>query len=86
MRLKIKQNFICIIIIMKSLSLLILIVGIVFVTVGYMDNKVSKLQSEKKIEYRFVPRTIYDEQIKPVNLTDTFSSMFSNIDPIFEGK
>ena len=51
-----------------------------------MDNKVSKLQSEKKIEYRFVPRTIYDEQIKPVNLTDTFSSMFSNIDPIFEGK
>tara|TARA_B100000123_G_scaffold269281_1_gene245112 strand:- start:1321 stop:1581 length:261 start_codon:yes stop_codon:yes gene_type:complete len=86
MRLKIKQNFICIIIIMKSLSLLILIVGIVFVTVGYMDNKVSKLQSEKKIEYRFVPRTIYDEQIRPVNLTDTFSSMFSNIDPIFEGK
>ncbi len=71
---------------MKSLSLLILIVGIVFVTVGYMDNKVSKLQSEKKIEYRFVPRTIYDEQIRPVNLTDTFSSMFSNIDPIFEGK
>ena len=71
---------------MKSLSLLVLIIGIVFITVGYMDNKVQKLKSEKKIEYRFVPRTIYDEQIKPINLNDTFSTMFSDIDPIFEGK
>ena len=71
---------------MKSLSLLILIVGIVFVTVGYMDNKVKQTKSEKKIEYRFVPRSIYDEQIKPTDLNDTFSTMFSDIDPIFEGK
>lgn len=71
---------------MKSLSLFILIIGIVFVTVGYMDNKVKNIKSENKIEYRFVPRTIYDEQIRPVNLNDTFSSMFSNIDPIFDGK
>jgi hypothetical protein len=71
---------------MKSLSLLVLVVGIVFITVGYMDNKVQNLKSEKKIEYRFVPRSIYDEQIKPTNLNDTFSTMFSAIDPIFEGK
>ena len=51
-----------------------------------MDNKVKNIKSENKIEYRFVPRTIYDEQIRPVNLNDTFSSMFSNIDPIFDGK
>ena len=71
---------------MKSLSLLVLVLGIVFITVGYMDNKVAKHKSEKKIEYRFVPRSIYDEQIKPTDLNDTFSSMFSDIDPIFEGK
>lgn len=71
---------------MKSLSLFVLIIGIVFITVGYMDNKVKNIKSENKIEYRFVPRTIYDEQIRPVNLNDTFSSMFSNIDPIFDGK
>tara|TARA_B110001469_G_C9388795_1_gene200889 strand:+ start:150 stop:365 length:216 start_codon:yes stop_codon:yes gene_type:complete len=71
---------------MKSLSLLVLVVGIVFITVGYMDNKVQNLKSETKIEYRFVPRSIYDEQIKPTNLNDTFSTMFSAIDPIFEGK
>ena len=33
------------------------------ITVGYMDNKVKEVKQEKKIEYRFVPRTIYDDQI-----------------------
>ena len=70
---------------MKSLSLLVLILGIVFITVGYMDNKVESIKDEKKIEYRFVPRSIYDEQIRPVNINQTFSSMFADIDPIFEG-
>ena len=70
---------------MKSLSLLVLILGIVFITVGYMDNKVDNLKDEKKIEYRFVPRSIYDDQIRPANLSQTFSTMFSDIDPIFEG-
>lgn len=71
---------------MKSLSLFILMIGIIMITVGYMDNKIKEVKQEKKIEYRFVPRTIYDDQIKPVNLSDTFSSMFSDIDPIFESK
>lgn len=71
---------------MQSLSLLILILGIVFITVGYMDNKVKENKPEKVIEYRFVPRSIYDEQIKPTDLNDTFSTMFSDIDPIYEGK
>ena len=71
---------------MQSLSLLVLILGIVFITVGYMDNKVKDSKQEKIIEYRFVPRSIYDEQIKPTDLNDTFSSMFSDIDPIYEGK
>ena len=71
---------------MQSLSLLVLILGIVFITVGYMDNKVKDTKQEKIIEYRFVPRSIYDEQIKPTDLNNTFSSMFSDIDPIYEGK
>lgn len=60
--------------------------GIIMITVGYMDKKVDKAEKEKQIEYRFVPRSIYDEQIQPVNLSDTFSTMFSDIDPIFIDK
>ena len=51
---------------MKSLSLFILMLGIIMITVGYMDKKVDKAEKEKQIEYRFVPRSIYDEQIQPV--------------------
>ena len=71
---------------MKSLSLFVLMLGVIMVTVGYMDKKIKKVEKEKEIEYRFVPKSIYDQQIQPVNLSDTFSTMFSDIDPIFDGK
>ena len=71
---------------MKSLSLFVLMLGVIMVTVGYMDKKIKKAEKEKEIEYRFVPKSIYDQQIQPVNLSDTFSTMFSDIDPIFDGK
>ena len=51
---------------MQSLSLLVLILGIVFITVGYMDNKVKETKQEKIIEYRFVPRSIYDDKLNPL--------------------
>ena len=71
---------------MNSLRFFIFMIGVIMITVGYMDNKIKNVEKETKIEYRFVPRTIYDEQIKPANLNDTFSSMFSDIDPIFDNK
>jgi len=71
---------------MKSLSLFVLMLGVIMVTVGYMDKKIKKAEKEKEIEYRFVPKSIYEQQIQPVNLSDTFSTMFSDIDPIFDGK
>ena len=70
---------------MKSLSLFVLMIGIIMITVGYMNKKMEiNLEKDPKVEYRFVPRTIYDDQIKPSNLNQTFSSMFSDIDPIFQ--
>ena len=47
-----------------------------------MDNKCKQNTQDTQIEYRFVPRTIYDEQIENVNLVNTYSDMFSDIDPI----
>lgn len=71
---------------MKSLSLFLLMIGIIMITVGYMNNKIENTKTEKIIEYRLVPRSLYDDQIKPQNLNQTFSTMFSDIDPIFENK
>ena len=68
---------------MQALSFFFLMLGIIFITIGYVENKTQKQTEEKKIEYRFVPRSIYDEQIESVNVLDVQSEMFADIDPIY---
>ena len=60
---------------MKLLILIILFIGIIFVIQGIYDEKFKTMQKEKKIEYRFIPRSYYDEQI----FSDQFSSKFSTL-------
>ena len=70
---------------MREISLFVLIIGIIFITVGYMENKIKNMNgNEKEIEYRFVPKSIYDEQIEPSSVLDTFSKMFSETSPGME--
>ena len=65
---------------MKSLSFLFFVFGIVFLTVGYMNMKMDA-NKETLVEYRFIPRSIYDEQFVPRNLKQSFSDMFEKIEP-----
>ena len=65
---------------MKSLSFLILVVGIVFTTIGYMEMKIEN-NNKKLIEYRFILRNVYDEQFNPQNLKQSFSDMFEKLEP-----
>jgi hypothetical protein len=67
---------------MKSLSFFFFMLGVIFITIGYMNNKCLEKTPEKEIEYRFVPRTLYDEQIENINVVNTYSDMFADIDPI----
>tara|TARA_B100001093_G_C26269290_1_gene776201 strand:- start:99 stop:281 length:183 start_codon:yes stop_codon:yes gene_type:complete len=57
--------------------------GVIFITVAYMNNKVENISENKKIEYRLVPRTIYDEQIENTNVSTVMSDIFADVDPIF---
>jgi hypothetical protein len=66
-----------------TLALLFLLVGIVFILMGYIDLS-SKLKSvDKKIEYRFLPGDVYD-QIESNNLDEQFGFMFKANDPRFK--
>ena len=60
---------------MKLLILIILFIGIILVIQGVNDENIETLKKEKKIEYRFIPRSYYDEQI----FTNQFSSKFSTL-------
>ena len=68
---------------MQALSFFFLMLGIIFITIGYVEHKSQEQCKENKIEYRFVPRSIYDEQIESVNVLDVQSEMFADIDPIY---
>ena len=60
---------------MKLLILLTLFAGILFVMHGIYEEKINTLKKEVKVEYRFIPRSYYDEQI----FSNQFSSKFSNL-------
>ena len=63
---------------MNSIAILILIIGIIFLIVGY--NKSTNTCPPPRIQYRFLPRSFYDEQINPTNLQSLFSNMFTSPD------
>lgn len=60
---------------MKLLILLTLFFGIILVIHGIYEEKINALKKEVKVEYRFIPRSYYDEQI----FSNEFSSKFSNL-------
>ena len=61
---------------MNSLPLLFLLLGMFFILVGYF--KFNKSCPPAKIEYRYIPRTFYNEQMSPGNVQQTFNTMFSS--------
>jgi hypothetical protein len=70
---------------MKSLVLLLMVIGIMMVTIGYHQKMQSNYKKEKVIEYRYIPRSLFEEQVQPVNLQQSFSDMFKK-DNVFTGR
>jgi len=61
---------------MKSIVLLLLLFGIIMIVMGYY-REYSRCPNPI-IEYRFIPRTFYDEQLSAPNLIKQFSSLFED--------
>ena len=45
---------------MKFLALVFFIIGVVYITVGFTQLKDTTKDHSKRIEYRYVPRSVYD--------------------------
>ena len=61
---------------MKTIVIIILIVGIIFITIGYMENY-NNCQPDKKIEYRYIPRTFYNKPGTQNNLKKYYGNIFN---------
>ncbi len=62
---------------MKSIIILLFIIGIMFITIGYYKEE-SKKKSSEKIVYRYVPVNSLDAYYDSHTNFDTFNSLFSH--------
>lgn len=69
---------------MKSFVMLFFVVGIVMLSLGYQKKILTNTRTEKVVEYRYIPRSIYEEQMSPYNLQQTFHDMFDTKDIFLE--
>lgn len=73
---------------MKTLILFILFLGLFFVMNGIYEQKLQAVQKEKEIEYKFIPRSLYEEQLSKEStsglLDSKFPDMFGKASPWFD--
>ena len=63
----------------RTLALALLLAGIVFITIGY--TKMSFTCPPPKVEYRYIPRKVYEEQLYDQDIMGKFKGMFDGTDP-----
>ena len=66
---------------MKSIALALLLLGIVLITISYTKQHIKC--PPPRIQYRFIPQSILDEQLNAPELADKFGKMFENKDTWF---
>jgi hypothetical protein len=47
---------------MKALIMILVLVGSIMIVAGIYEQKLKVANNTKKIEYKFIPRTYFDEQ------------------------
>jgi hypothetical protein len=64
---------------MKSIIFLCLFIGLTFMIIGYV--KTNATCPPPQIQYRYIPRTILDEQMNPEPVMSVFANMFEKPSP-----
>jgi hypothetical protein len=63
---------------MKTIALVLLFLGVLLIIRGLYEDKYQSLKKNTKIEYRFIPRTYYEEQLNnDMNVSSNFKNMFN---------
>lgn len=69
---------------MKSIVMFFFVIGIVLLTIGYQRKLLTNTQTKTVVEYRYIPKSIYEEQMSPINLQQTFHDMFNKDNVFFD--
>lgn len=68
---------------MKPMITLMFFIGMFLVIAGIYEQRVQTIQKLVRTQYKFVPRTLYDEAYggNPTDLMAMFKSDFATVDP-----
>ena len=62
---------------MKEIAMFLLFIGLIFIIHGVYQQKFDGLKNNVRVEYRFIPRTFYEEQLtNDSQLSLNFKPMF----------
>lgn len=65
---------------MRSLVLFLFVIGIIMLTTGYQKKMLKTHEIQTRVEYRFIPRSIYEEQLGEPETASSFADMFERQD------
>jgi hypothetical protein len=66
---------------MRALIMLILFAGMAMVIHSVYEEKLKRAQKHARVEYRFLPRTLYEEQMAHTDVLGDFKGMFDRSTP-----
>lgn len=73
--------------VLRSWLMLVLFIGMFLIVHGIYEEKLQAAKRDVKVEYRFIPRTLYEEQLAADGagtLSNTFKTMFAGEDPMLD--
>ena len=62
--------------IIKGIFLIILIIGIILIIIYYFSNNIIG-NSDPQIIYKYIPRTLEEEETQPIYVSQIFKTMFT---------
>jgi hypothetical protein len=68
---------------MQSLVLVLLVLGLIMMALGYQKKLLTNMETKTVVEYRFIPRSIYEDQFGAAKLESSFQDMFEKQDVFF---
>jgi hypothetical protein len=70
---------------MRALIMLTLFAGLAMVIHSVYEEKLTRVQKQVRVEYRFLPRTLYEEQMAHTDVLGNFKGMFDKSTPWYGG-
>lgn len=69
---------------LKSYLILLLFVGMFLIITGIYEQKLKNVKKLVRTEYKFVPRTLYDEVLSNNDVQSTYKNYFDSPDPWYD--